>query len=302
VEEQEKFLRFAAINIGSNAIRLFIANVFETKNAPLFKKANLIRLPIRLGNDSFLEGEISQKKIDQLVLAMKAYKSLIEVYNPISYRVCATSAMREAANAKKIVDIIYKETGLEVEIIDGKTEADIIYSNHIAEYLDNHNSYLYIDVGGGSTEISLFSKNKIVASKSFSIGTIRLLYNQVDKDYWNEFKEWVKKATENYKPMLAIGSGGNINKLVKMANKKDNKFINYDNLKSLKDMINSHTIEERIQILDLNPDRADVIVPASKIYLTVMKMAEIERIYIPQIGLADGMVRLLYEDYKRRKK
>lgn len=302
MEEQEKFLRFAAINIGSNAIRLFIANVFETKNGPLFKKANLIRLPIRLGNDSFLDGEISQEKIDKLVLAMKAYKSLMEVYNPINYRVCATSAMREAANAKKIVDVIYKETGLEVEIIDGKTEADIIYSNHIAEYLDNHNSYLYIDVGGGSTEVSLFSKNKIVASKSFRIGTIRLLYNQVDKDYWNEFKEWVKKATENYKPLLAIGSGGNINKLVKMANKKENKFINYDALKSLKDMINSHTIEERVQILDMNPDRADVVVPASKIYLTVMKMAEIERIYIPQIGLADGMVRLLYDDYKHRKK
>jgi exopolyphosphatase/guanosine-5'-triphosphate,3'-diphosphate pyrophosphatase len=300
VEEEKNYLRFAAVNIGSNAVRLFIANVFENNNAAFFKKANLVRLPIRLGDDSFLEGKISDQKIDRLLSAMKAYKELMNVYNPIAYRICATSAMREASNSKQIVDLVLKETGLKIEVIDGKTEADIIYSNHIAENLDKNYSYLYVDVGGGSTEVSLFSRNQIVASKSFSIGTIRMMYNQVDKYHWNELKEWVKDIAKGQEPLLAIGSGGNINRLLKMANKKDNKYIGYEKLKSLKEMIESHSIEERVQILDLNPDRADVIIPASKIYLTVMKMAEISRIYVPQIGLADGMIHLLYEDYKKQ--
>ena len=300
MEEEKNYLRFAAINIGSNAVRLFIANVFENNTGAFFKKANLVRLPIRLGDDSFLEGKISDQKIDKLLSAMKAYKELMNVYNPIAYRICATSAMREATNSKQIVDLIFKETGLKIEVIDGKTEADIIYSNHIAENLDKNYSYLYVDVGGGSTEVSLFSKNQIVASKSFSIGTIRMMYDQVDKYHWNELKEWVKDIAKGKEPLLAIGSGGNINRLLKMANKKDNKYIGYEKLKSLKEMIESHSIEERVQILDLNPDRADVIIPASKIYLTVMKMADISRIYVPQIGLADGMIHLLYEDYKKQ--
>jgi exopolyphosphatase/guanosine-5'-triphosphate,3'-diphosphate pyrophosphatase len=300
VEEEKNYLRFAAINIGSNAVRLFIANVFENSEGAFFKKANLVRLPIRLGDDSFLHGKISDQKVDKLLSAMKAYKELINVYNPVSYRICATSAMREAANSQQVVDLIYKETGLQIEVIDGKTEADIIYSNHVAEYLEPTYSYLYIDVGGGSTEISLFSENKIIASRSFAIGTIRLLYNQVDKYHWNEMKEWVRNVVKGHDPLMAIGSGGNINRLLKMASKKDNKYIGYEKLKSLKEIIESHTIEERIRILDLNPDRADVIIPASKIFITLMKAAEIHRIYVPQIGLADGIIHLLYEDYKKQ--
>jgi exopolyphosphatase/guanosine-5'-triphosphate,3'-diphosphate pyrophosphatase len=300
--EEKKFLRFAAVNIGSNAVRLLISNVYETPEGPVFKKLELFRLPVRLGDNSFIDGKISPPKIDKLLMAMRAYKELIGIYNPTSYRVCATSAMREASNSKTILEQIYKETEMNVEVIDGETEADIIYSNHVAENLDKNNSYLYIDVGGGSTEVSLFSKNKIVASNTFKIGTIRLLYNSVSKEYWNDFKEWVKEATKGCKPIVAIGSGGNINKLFKMTGKKDNDYISYGKLKHMSDMLNSYTLDERIQLLDLNPDRADVIVPASKIYLTVMKIANIEKIYIPQIGLSDGIVRLLYEDYKEKHK
>ncbi len=296
--EEKNFLQFAAINIGSNAVRLLISNVFETPEGSVFKKAELFRLPVRLGDNSFVDGKISPQKIDSLLKAMRAYKEIIEIYNPISFRVCATSALREASNYQEIVERIYKETALKVEIIDGKTEADIIYSNHIAESLDKSNSYLYIDVGGGSTEVSLFSKNRITASRSFRIGTIRLLYNSVNKEYWNEFKDWVKETTKGCKPIVAIGSGGNINKLFKMTGKKDSKYITYGKLKQMSDLLNSYNIDERMQLMDLNPDRADVIIPASKIYLTVMKIADIEKIHIPQIGLSDGIVRLLYEDYK----
>lgn len=297
--EEKSILQFVAINIGSNAVRLLISNVFETPTEPIFKKAELFRLPVRLGDNSFIDGKISPEKTDKLLMAMRAYKELLGIYNPLTYRVCATSAMREATNSQDVIDRIYKETQLNVEIIDGKTEADIIYSNHVAENLDKNNSYLYIDVGGGSTEVSLFSKNKIVASRSFRIGTIRLLYNSVSKEYWNEFKDWVKDTTKGCKPIVAIGSGGNINKLFKMTGRKDNNYISYGKLKQMSDLLNTYTMDERIQLMDLNPDRADVIIPASKIYLTVMKIANIEKIYIPQIGLSDGMVRLLYEDYKR---
>ncbi len=298
--EEKSILQFAAINIGSNAVRLLISNVFETPTGPIFKKAELFRLPVRLGDNSFIDGKISPEKTDKLLMAMRAYKELIGIYTPITYRVCATSAMREASNSQDITDRIYQETQLNVEIIDGKTEADIIYSNHVAENLDKNNSYLYIDVGGGSTEVSLFTKNKIVASRSFRIGTIRLLYNSVSKEYWNEFKDWVKDTTKGCKPIVAIGSGGNINKLFKMTGKKDNNYISYGKLKQMSDLLNTYTMDERMQLMDLNPDRADVIIPASKIYLTVMKIAHIEKIYIPQIGLSDGMVRLLYEDYKSK--
>jgi exopolyphosphatase / guanosine-5'-triphosphate,3'-diphosphate pyrophosphatase len=300
--EGQDFTRFAAINIGSNAVRLLVSNVFETFDGPVFKKAELFRLPVRLGDNSFIDGKISPQKIDKLLKAMRAYKELIGIYEPLSYRVCATSAMREASNSQYITDQIYKETGFKVEIIDGKTEADIIYSNHVAEKLDKNNSYLYIDVGGGSTEVSLFSKNRITASNTFKIGTIRLLYNSVSKEYWNDFKEWVKEATKGCRPIVAIGSGGNINKLFKMTGKKDNNYISYSKLKQMSETLNSYTLDERIQLLDLNPDRADVIVPASKIYLTIMKIADIEKIYIPQIGLSDGIVRQLYYDYKEKQK
>lgn len=293
-------MKFAAIDIGSNAVRLLFCNVYEEKGKTSYKKSELIRVPIRLGEDSFLHGKISQEKADKLVTAMKAFKHLIDVHEVIDYRACATSAMRDARNHQEIVARVKKEAGIHIEVIDGKTEADIIYSNHIEEYLDKSCNYLYIDIGGGSTEITLFSKNKTVASQSFNIGTIRLLHEQVQKDYWNQFKNWVEKTSEGYIPLVAIGSGGNINKLFKMTGKKQDKPLATSKLKELCEDVESYSYEERIKVLGMNPDRADVIVPASKILLTVLKKASIDWIIVPQIGLSDGIVHQLYEKYKKR--
>jgi exopolyphosphatase / guanosine-5'-triphosphate,3'-diphosphate pyrophosphatase len=294
-------LKFAAIDIGSNAVRLLFCNVITHNGKTSIKKAELLRVPIRLGEDSFLHKKISVEKEEKLVTAMKAFKNLIDVYDAVDYRACATSAMRDADNRYDVVERVRKEAGIKIEIIDGKTEADILFSNHIAEHLDKENNYLYIDIGGGSTEVTLFSKNKAVVSQSFNIGTIRMLHDQIDKEYWSYFKNWIKEITAGYKPLMAIGSGGNINKLYKMTGKKTNKPLAVSKLKSLCELVESYTYEERIQILGMNPDRADVIVPASKILMTVLKKAEIEKIIVPQIGLADGIVNLLYEKYLERK-
>ena len=291
-------MKFAAIDIGSNAVRLLLCNVIENGTKADFKKTELIRVPIRLGEDSFIKGRISTRKEEKLVTAMKAFRHLIDVYDSVDYRACATSAMRDADNRWDIINRIRKEAGLKVEIIDGKTEADIIYSNHIEEHLDKNNSYLYIDVGGGSTEITLFSKGKTIASQSFNIGTIRLLHEQVEKEYWNYFKKWVKEVTAGYGPLMAIGSGGNINKVFKMLRRKENKPLHVSKLRSVYEMLTSYTYEERIKVLGLNPDRADVIVPATRIFLSVMKNSGAERIIVPQIGLSDGIVHQLYEKHK----
>jgi exopolyphosphatase / guanosine-5'-triphosphate,3'-diphosphate pyrophosphatase len=295
-------LKFAAIDIGSNAVRLLFCNVHTHQGITSIKKAELIRVPIRLGEDSFLNKKISVKKADKLVTAMKAFKHLIDVYDAVDYRACATSAMRDADNRYEVVERVRKEAGIKIEIIDGKTEADIIYSNHFAQHLDKDQNYLYIDIGGGSTEITLFSKNKAVVSQSFNIGTIRMLHNQIDKEYWSYFKNWVKEITAGYMPLTAIGSGGNINKLYKMTCKKPNKPLAVSKLKSLCELIESYTYEERIQVLGMNTDRADVIIPASKILLTVLKKAEIAKMIVPQIGLSDGMVHQLYDKHKENKK
>jgi exopolyphosphatase/guanosine-5'-triphosphate,3'-diphosphate pyrophosphatase len=289
-------MKFAAIDIGSNAVRLLFCNVIENGEV-YFKKAELIRIPIRLGDDSFLRKEISKEKADKLIYAMIAFSHLMKVFEPLDYRACATSAMRDADNGKEIIERIKLESGLDVEIIDGKKEAEIIYSNHIAEHLEDDKSYIYIDVGGGSTELTLFSNHEIVASKSFNIGTIRMLHQQIDKEQWNAFKDWVKLTTAPFKPIVAIGSGGNINKIYKMLRKKD-KPIHFTELKTLSDILNSYTYDDRMKKMNLNPDRADVIIPAAKIFRTVMKAAEAPEIIVPQIGLSDGIVHLLYEKYK----
>ncbi len=289
-------MKFAAIDIGSNAVRLLFCNVIENGEVS-FKKAELIRIPIRLGEDSFLLKEISKEKANKLVSAMIAFSHLMDVFEPIDYRACATSAMRDAANGKEIIERIKKEAGINVEIIDGKKEAEIIYSNHVAEHLDDDKSYIYIDVGGGSTELTLFSNHRVVASKSFNIGTIRMLHSQIDKEQWTAFKDWVKETTAPFKPIMAIGSGGNINKIYKMLRKKD-KPLHFTELKTLSDILNSYTYEDRMKKMNLNPDRTDVIVPAAKIFRAVMKAAQAEEIIVPQIGLSDGIVHLLYEKYK----
>lgn len=296
-------MKFAAIDIGSNALRLLFGNVYESAQGPIFKKADLVRIPLRLGEDAFLHKKISPEKADKLVLAMKAYRQLLDFYEVTEYKACATAAMREATNAVEIIERISGEAGIAIEIIDGKTEAQIIYSNHVAEHLSSDSDYLYIDVGGGSTEITLFSKNHAVASRSFNIGTIRMLNNLVSKELWAEMKEWVKNETKEYRPLTAIGSGGNINKIFKMSRKKQNRPLSYAKLKEMHEFITSFSLKERIEVLGLNPDRADVIEPAGKIFLTVMKAADIKDIYVPQIGMADGLIHLLYENHlaKNRK-
>ncbi|MGL4599378.1 MAG: Ppx/GppA phosphatase family protein [Bacteroidia bacterium] len=295
-------MKFAAIDIGSNAVRLLFSHVYEGVNGPSFKKADLVRIPVRLGEDAFLHKKISEAKIEKLMLAMKAFRHLIELNEVIAYKACATSAMREAVNGPEIIARIRKEAGIDIEIIDGKTEAKIIYANHTAETLDPASDYLYIDVGGGSTELTLFSKTKIGASRSFNVGTIRLLNNIVSREDWNEFKNWVRTETHDYHPLTAIGSGGNINKIFKMSRKKQNRPLPFAKLREMNDYLEAFTLQQRIEDLGLNPDRADVIVPAGKIFLTVMKAAAIEQIYVPQIGMADGLIHLLYENYKTERR
>lgn len=292
--------KFAAIDIGSNAVRLLFCNVIEEESGTVFKKAELIRVPIRLGEDAFIKNKISEKKERKLLYAMHAFKHLIKVYDAVSYRACATSAMREAENRWDIIQRIKKETGLKIELIEGKAEADIIFSNHIEEKLDKSQSYLYIDVGGGSTELTLFSKGKQIVSQSFNIGTIRMLHNKIEKEYWDYFKKWIKEITKGYQPVIGIGSGGNINKIFKISRRKENRPISFNKLKSISEILESYSLDERISVLGLNPDRADVIIPASKIYLTVMKQAGIDKMLVPQMGLSDGIIKQLYVEYKQK--
>ncbi len=291
-------MRFAAIDIGSNAVRLLLCNVHETKEEAFFKKAELVRMPIRLGEDAFRYKKISDEKIDQLAKSMKAYKLLIEVFGAIDYHACATSAMREATNSSEIIQYIKEYSGIEIELIDGKTEAQIIYSNHIAEHLEHDKAYLYIDVGGGSTELTVFADNHIVTSQSFNVGTIRMLHDQVSKEVWNSFKDWIRENTKDYIDLTAIGSGGNVNKLFKMADRKENKPISQLRLREIYEFLKQYSLEERITQLGLNPDRADVIMPAAKIFLAIMKIATIDKMIVPQIGLSDGIIHLLYEKHR----
>jgi exopolyphosphatase/guanosine-5'-triphosphate,3'-diphosphate pyrophosphatase len=293
---------FAAIDIGSNAVRCLFCHVHEQKGKAIFKKGELIRLPIRLGDDAFLKKEISNEKEERLIAAMKAFSELMKVFKVVSFRACATSAMRDAINGKSVIEKIKKESGIQIEIIEGKEEADLIFSNHVEEMLDPTQSYLYIDIGGGSTELTLISNNKRIASKSFNVGTLRFLYDKVEKEEWENYKSWIRKNTAGIKPLTAIGSGGNINKLYKMTAKKENKFLSVEKIKNMQDMLNSYTYEERITVLGLNPDRADVIIPATKIMLSAMKQADIDKLLVPQVGLSDGIVHDLYEKYKRKSK
>ncbi len=286
---------FAAIDIGSNAIRLLFCRVFLVDGKPHFNKEELIRMPIRLGEDVFTLGKITTEKADRLITALKGFSELIKAYGVISYRAVATSAMRDAINGADIISRAKNEANITVEIIDGKNEAALVFSNHIEEILNPKHAYLYIDVGGGSTELTLYFDSKVIAAKSFNIGTVRMLLDKVDKAEWDEMKSWLKRNTVGIHPLSAIGSGGNINKLFKMSGKKETKHLSYDKLKSLYDMLCSYTYQERIERLDLKPDRADVIVPAAKIFLSVMKNADIEKVFVPQVGLSDGIVHEMYE-------
>jgi len=292
---------FAAIDIGSNAIRLLFCRVYKIDGKPHFSKEELIRMPIRLGEDVFLYGKISEDKSKRLISALKGFHELIKAYGVQAYRAVATSAMRDASNGISIIEKAKTESNITIEIIDGKLEASLVFSNHIEELLNPKYAYLYIDVGGGSTELTLYFNNKVIAARSFNIGTVRMLLDKMDKNQWEEMKIWLKRNTVGIHPLYAIGSGGNINKIFKMSGKKETRHLSYERLKGIYDMLNSYTYQERIERLDLKPDRADVIVPAAKIFLTVMKTADIEKVYVPQIGLSDGLVHEMYEKYLSKK-
>lgn len=288
-------MRFAAIDIGSNAVRLLIANIIEAKDGYYYKKDTLLRIPLRLGDDAFQNQKLSEKKIKELSQSMLAFRNLMDVFKVSHYKAFATSAMREAKNGNDVIERIKKEANIKIEIITGNVEAKMIYSSHIEDTLDHKKNYLYIDVGGGSTELSIFSKNKVLASQSFNIGTIRILDNKDTEAEWSRMRDWIKDNTKNLKPMFGIGTGGNINKLHRLSGEKDETPLSYSKIKSLYNYLNSYSLKERIQILELNQDRADVIIPASEIYLTVMKWAGVKSIHVPKVGLVDGIIVHLME-------
>lgn len=287
--------KYAAIDVGSNAMRLLVSNIVEQAGKePQFNKSSLVRVPVRLGQDAFTVGEISEENIERMIDAMKAYKLLMKVHRVEKYMACATSAMREAYNGREVVELIEQEAGIRIEIIDGKKEAAIIASTDLHHILKDDKTYLYVDVGGGSTEFSLFTNGKIVASRSFKNGTVRLLNNMVNDVVWQEIERWVKEVTEPYEAITLIGSGGNINKLFKMSGKLQEKPLSYFYVNSQYQFLNSLTYEQRIAELGLNPDRADVIIHAVRIYLNAMKWSGARDIYVPKIGLSDGIVKAMY--------
>ncbi len=289
--------KYAAIDIGSNAMRLLITNIVEQVGKETqFNKSELVRVPIRLGQDAFTVGEITDDNIERMVDAMKAFKLLMKVYKVERYMACATSAMREAYNGQEVADIIKKKADIKINIIDGKKEAKIIASSDLRHFIKTDQTYLYVDVGGGSTEFSLFSEGQMIASKSFKNGTVRLLNNMVNEVVWQEIEKWIKVQTEPYDHITLIGSGGNINKLFKLSGKLQEKPLSYAYVNAQYQYLNSLSYEQRISEIGLNPDRADVIIPATRIYLNAMKWSGAKNIYVPKIGLSDGIVKAMYYD------
>lgn len=287
--------KYAAIDIGSNAMRLLITNIVEQEGKETqFNKSALIRVPIRLGQDAFTVGEITPENVDRMVDAMEAFRLLMKVYKVEKYKACATSAMREAYNGKEVANTIREKSSIDIEIIDGKVEAAIIASSDLHSFIATDKTYLYVDVGGGSTEFSLFSDGKMVASKSFKNGTVRLLNNMVNDIVWQEIEKWIKLVCEPYDHITLIGSGGNINKIHKLSEKHQEKPLSYVYLSAQYQYLNSLTYEQRIAELGLNTDRADVIIHATRIYLSAMKWSGARQIYVPKIGLSDGIVKALY--------
>lgn len=292
--------RYAAIDIGSNGVRLLISNIILEKNKPaLFRKSALVRVPIRLGADSFESGYISEKNLKRMRDAMKAFRLLMEVHGVEKFKAYATSAMREAKNAKEVIEKVANESNINIEIIDGNTEAKIIASSDLYTMLDEKKDYLYVDVGGGSTEFTLIVNGKKIDSKSFKIGTVRLLESKENLTHeWIEAENWVKKHTEKSDEITLIGSGGNIVRVYKMANTGIGKPISLDYLKKQYKFLKSKTYEERIREVGLNPDRADVIIPALEIYIEAMKWSNAKKIIVPKFGLADGIIKTLYNEKK----
>jgi len=288
-------LKYAAIDIGSNAVRLLIADIIDNEGVISFKKNTLIRVPLRLGDNAFLDRKISEKKASDLFKTMQAFKNLMDVYKVEDYMACATSAMREAVNGEELAINIREKIDLNLEIVGGQREANIIYSSHIEQTLDRKRAYLYIDVGGGSTELSVFTNGELQTSKSFNLGTIRILDNQDKEETWQEMQRWIKEATKDLKNINGIGTGGNINKLFRLSEEKDGAALSFAKLKNLETYLKSYSLKDRINVLGLNPDRADVIIPACDIFLNVMKWGSIKNIYVPRVGMVDGIIQILIE-------
>lgn len=295
-------MRLAAIDIGSNAARLLISDVEKNAEGKTqIQKINLVRVPLRLGFDVFENKAISQEKETMILQTLQAYRHLLNAYGvPTKHvRAAATSAMRDAENAPAIIQRVKELTGINIEVITGDLEASLIYENHVAENMDKDHSYLYIDVGGGSTELTFFARGIMVFKRSFNIGTIRLLKKQVDDSHWDEMKDFVKRETRSFNDIIAIGSGGNINKIFSLSKRKEGKPLSLDLLKDYYKEFGSFSVAERIRIYHLRQDRADVIVPALQIYINVMRWANIEEIYVPKIGLADGLIQHLYNEINK---
>ncbi|WP_299391470.1 rod shape-determining protein [uncultured Gelidibacter sp.] len=287
--------KYAAIDIGSNAVRLLISNIIEQKGKPtLFKKSSLVRVPIRLGADVFLNQQISPENEQRLIDTMNAFKLLMKSHKVVAYKACATSAMREAINGDAIVKNIKKHSKIKIDVIDGEEEAAIIAATDLNSFIDKSKTYLYVDVGGGSSEFSVIDKGITTASKSFKIGTVRLLNDIVQKEVWQELELWIKQNTKDFEKIDLLGSGGNINKIFKISGKAMGKPLTYFYLTSYYNMLQTYSYEERITELDLNQDRADVIIPATRIYLSAMKWSDAKYIYVPKIGLSDGIIKSVY--------
>lgn len=290
-------VNYAAIDIGSNAVRLLIKSIDrEAVQEKKIKKVMMLRVPLRLGFDVFSIGELSEKKADKLRRLMKAFRQLMKIYDVDDYRACATSAMRDARNGRTIIKKIEKDTGIRIEIIDGQEEARMIYNNHIECMEDRLGNYMYVDVGGGSTEINLLTNGELVWSVSYNIGTVRMLSNAVKEGTWQQIEEELMKVTEGVAAINIIGSGGNINKLFRLADKKDKKLqrLPVSSLQTVYDVLKPLTPEERVEAFSLKQDRADVIVPAAEIFLKIAEVVHAEYIYVPVIGLSDGIIDNLY--------
>ena len=289
--------KYAAIDIGSNAVRLLISNIIEQKGKPVqFKKNSLVRVPIRLGADVFIKNKISKENTQRILDTMLAFKLLMKSHKVAKYKACATSAMRESNNGKDIVDMVLKQSGISIDVIEGEEEAAIIAATDLNKYIDPNKTYLYVDVGGGSTEFTVIDQGNQVTSKSFKIGTVRLLNDMVKKEAWQELETWIYKHAKPYHKIEVIGSGGNINKIFKMSGKSIGKPLTYFYMTTNFNMLQSYSYEERISELGLNQDRADVIIPAMRIYLSSMKWSGAKNIYVPKIGLADGIIKSIYYD------
>lgn len=292
-------MKLAAIDIGSNAVRLLFMNVYETENGPVFVKDAIYRVPLRLGDDVFLKGKITKEGKRRTLDTMIAFKKLMLVHGTEGYMICATSAMRDAKNAKEIIKAVKKKTGLEIVVISGAEEAEIIFANHVEKMrLQPDKNYLYIDVGGGSTELVLIKKGELIAKRSFNIGTLRLKHNKVEENEWVEMENWISPFKKSYSPITAIGSGGNINTLIKAFGSKKGMELSTAEIETDYATLSQLSTQEMIIKYALKPDRADVIIPAVKIYLTILKSLDIKNVFIPKVGLTDGIVHKLYEKLK----